>query len=165
MFVLAPLILLSTKTTENFTQLPCDAELSSSSLPPLPEKPDKEFDEGTKFYGSFDQNKKLSGKGILLFKNGSRYDGKFKNGKYDGCGIYSYLIENTSYRYYIGQYVNGNRNGLGRLKWKNGDEYRGNFKDDKCEGNGVFKSANGASKSGLWHQDNLLGENISCNPK
>lgn len=163
MLVLAPFILLRTKTTENFTQLPCDAELSSLSLPPLPDKPDREFKNGTRFYGSFDQNNKLTGKGILLFKDGNRYDGEFKNDKRDGCGRYSFLTKTSSHQYYVGEYVEDKRNGLGRLRWKNGDEYRGNFKKERCDGYGVFQFTNGSFKSGVWQEGNLPEENISCN--
>jgi serine/threonine protein kinase len=166
--VLAPLILLSTKTTENFTQLPCDAKLSSLelNLPKLPDKPDRKFKNNISYYGSSDENNNFSGKGILVFKNGDRYDGDFKNHKRDGCGRFSFIGGNV-YEYYIGQYVDDRPNGLGKLRWKNGDEYRGNFKDYECEGEGVFKPANGSSKSGIWHKGNLLGDNISisCNQK
>ncbi len=166
MVVLAPLILLSTKTTENFTQLPCDAKLPLSDLPALPSKPDRTFKNNISYYGSSDENNNFRGKGILIFENGDRYDGNFKNHKRDGCGRFSFMGGNV-YEYYIGQYVDDQPNGLGRLRWKNGDEYRGNFKDYECEGKGVFKSANGYSKSGIWHKGNLLGDNISisCNQK
>ncbi|MEH2070917.1 MAG: hypothetical protein V7K47_22620 [Nostoc sp.] len=167
MLVLASFVLLSTKTTKttkNFTQLPCDADLSLLSLPPLPEEPNKQFENGTRFYGSFNQNNKLTGKGILEFPNGNRYDGEFKNGKRTGCGRYSYLQKDSPYEYYIGQYVKDQPNGVGRLRWKNGNEYRGNFKDSKCEGEGIFQSASGSSKSGVWKKGDLLKDkNISCN--
>ena len=164
MLMSAFFILLRTKTTENFTQLPCDSDLSLLSLPPLPDKPDKKFEKGINFYGSFDQNSKISGKGILLFKDSSRYDGEFKNDKRNGCGRFSFPIETSSYQYYIGQYVNDQRNGLGRLRWKNGDEYRGNFKNGKCNGYGVFQFVNGSFKSGVWEKGYLLKDkNISCN--
>ncbi len=164
MLVLAPFIMLRTKTTENFTQLPCDAELSLLPLPTLPDEAYTMGKGGSKYHGYLVHNKKLTGKGTLLFKNGDRYDGELKNDKRDGCGRYSFLTETISHQDYIGQYVNDKPEGLGRLRWKNGNEYRGNFKDGKCEGDGVFQFANGSFKSGVWQKGNLSGEKIiSCN--
>ncbi|WP_348535438.1 hypothetical protein [Komarekiella delphini-convector] len=163
MLVLASFTLLSIKTTENFTQLPCDAEPSLFSLPALPDEAYTMHIDGSKYHGYLVQNQKLTGKGTLLFKSGNRYDGELKNGQRDGCGRYSFLAETISHQYYIGQYVNDKPEGRGRLRWKNGNEYRGDFKDGKCEGYGVFEFANGSSKSGVWQKGNLLAEKIiSC---
>ena len=52
----------------------------------------------------------------MVFKDGSSYNGDFKNGKRDGTGTF---------------------------KWKNGDTYTGEWKDDLMEGEGKFTYKNG----------------------
>ncbi|WP_442947531.1 protein kinase domain-containing protein [Nostoc sp.] len=149
-----------TEKTEQFTSLPCSSEPTS---PPSTRKPDIKFADGTEYYGAKDKNNKLSGKGVMIFKNGSRYAGEFKNNKRNGCGIYLYLPNRISYKYnYVGQFVNDKFEGLGKITWKDGKEYRGNFKAGNCEGKGILIFADGSSKSGIWQYDKLPGTNLSC---
>ena len=49
------------------------------------------------------------GKGIKLFSNGNRYEGNFKNGKFDGEGS----LESPKGYKYSGQFKEGNKNGFG----------------------------------------------------
>jgi serine/threonine protein kinase len=151
---------LPTQMTETPIRLTCTAVKSSS---PLTKKPDKQFGDGTKYYGSLNKNKQLDGKGVMVFKNGSRYDGEFKNDKRNGCGIYSYPPNISSYDYYVGQFVNDRFDGIGKIRWKDGSEYTGTFKEGRCEGQGTFKFANGSSKAGVWEKGELRGSNLSCN--
>nr|WP_246605586.1 hypothetical protein [Sphaerospermopsis torques-reginae] len=99
----------------------------------------------------------------MIFTNGSRYDGEFKNGKRYGCGRFVYPVNISYYEYYIGQFVNDKFNGLGKIKWKDGSEYRGHFRDSKCDGKGIFQFPDGSFKSGVWQNGDLLDSNISCN--
>ncbi|WP_442947840.1 protein kinase domain-containing protein [Nostoc sp.] len=147
--------------TEQFISLPCSSELTSL---PSTTKPDKKFSDGTQYYGAIDKNNKLFGKGVMTFKNGSRYDGEFKNSQRNGCGIYLYLPNRISYKYnYVGQFVNDKFEGLGKIRFKDGNEYRGNFKAGHCEGQGIFKFADGSFKSGIWQNGELRGSKLSCN--
>ena len=64
-----------------------------------------------------------SGKGTLLWVNGSRYDGEMKDGRYDGRGTF------------VG--VNGIR-------------YVGEWKDYRPNGMGTLTRADGVSFTGVW---------------
>ncbi|QYX32186.1 protein kinase domain-containing protein [Sphaerospermopsis torques-reginae] len=150
----------NTVSTENFVQLPCSSQVS---VPSLSTTPNATFKDGTKYYGSLDKNNLFVGKGTMIFTNGSRYDGEFKNGKRYGCGRFVYPVNISYYEYYIGQFVNDKFNGLGKIKWKDGSEYRGHFRDSKCDGKGIFQFPDGSFKSGVWQNGDLLDSNISCN--
>ena len=66
----------------------------------------------------------MNGQGTMLFPDGSRYDGEFKDGRMEGQGIRQY---------------------------KNFDRYVGGFKNDQFHGTGVWYSAEGATKrQGEW---------------
>ncbi|WP_298919696.1 protein kinase [uncultured Nostoc sp.] len=146
--------------TEQFISLPCSSELTSL---PSTRKPDRKFPDGTKYYGAIDKNNNLFGKGVMIFKNGSRYDGEFNKSKRNGCGIFLYPPSSSFYKDYIGQFVNDKFEGLGKIRWKDGNEYRGNFKAGTCEGQGIFQFLNGSFKSGIWQNGKLPGSNLSCN--
>ena len=147
--------------TEQFISLPCSSELTSL---PSTRKPDRKFPDGTEYYGAIDKNNNLFGKGVMIFKNGSRYDGEFNKSKRNGCGIFLYPPSSSSYKYnYVGQFVNDKFEGLGKIRWKDGNEYRGNFKAGTCEGQGIFQFADGSFKSGIWQNGKLSGSNLSCN--
>jgi eukaryotic-like serine/threonine-protein kinase len=147
------------ETKEEFTELPCGSEISITDLPTTPTK---KFEDGNEYYGDLNNKGDLNGKGTMVFNNGNRYDGEFKNGLRNGCGKFSYG-EGYSVKYYIGEYVNDKYHGLGKIKWKDGSEYRGNFKEDKCDGQGILQLADGSIKSGIWQNGDLLGSNITCN--
>ncbi len=59
---------------------------------------------------------------------GARYEGEFKDGYYNGQGVYMYA---------------------------NGDKFEGEFKDDKCNGQGVLTYANGDKFEGEFLDDKL----------
>ena len=124
-----------------------------------------------------------TGKRKMVYPNGERYDGEFKNGKWDGFGI---NVKPDGYKYegywkrgkrwgectesfpdgflYTGEYMDGVRQGKGHLKWPNGDEYKGEFGGGKREGNGYqsWKMANGEiySYEGPWVNDLQHGAGI-----
>ena len=55
------------------------------------------------------------GKGIIYFNNGDRYEGDFRNDKFEGKGIY----------------------------YKSGDRYEGDYRNGKREGKGIYYYNNG----------------------
>jgi len=160
MLAVAHFIKRDTETTEKFTQLPCGSQIS---IPTLSATPDKIFEDSNEYYGALDKKNLPIGKGTIIFKDGSRYDGEFKNGKRYGCGKFLYPPNTSSYEYYIGQFVNDKFDGLGKIKWKDSSEYRGHFRDGICNGKGIFQFPDGSVKSGVWQKGDLLGSNISCN--
>ena len=69
---------------------------------------------------------KREGKGILVWPDGSRYDGSWKDDK---------------------------ANGYGRLIHADGDVYTGEWKDDMAEGFGKYEHYDGTIYEGNWHMD------------
>lgn len=83
------------------------------------------------------------GRGIMKFKSGDIYDGKWKNGLMHGHGsfIYAKLFEDDSEdedgvasqpsvtANYIGEFVDGKRT-EGTLTYENGDVFTGIFTED-----------------------------------
>ena len=61
--------------------------------------------------------------GVHNFTNGDRYEGEFKDGKFNGWGTY-YHLANNQFRgdKYTGQFLNGSRQGSGRYTSANGGE-------------------------------------------
>lgn len=57
------------------------------------------------------------GQGILVWPDGARYEGEFRNNK---------------------------ANGLGRFFHNNGDVYEGEFREDKANGEGTYKHCTGS---------------------
>lgn len=149
-----------TEKPEPLISLPCSSEPTSI---PSTREPDRTYSGGTKYYGATDKDNEPFGKGVMIFKTGTRYDGEFKKSQRNGCGILSYPPSTDFPIDYVGEFVNDQLEGRGKLRWKDGREYRGNFKADHCEGQGTFKSADGSSKSGIWQKGKLPGSNLSCN--
>ena len=61
--------------------------------------------------------------GVINFTSGDRYEGEFKDGKFNGWGTY-YHLANNQFRgdKYTGQFLNGSRQGSGRYTFANGGE-------------------------------------------
>jgi hypothetical protein len=61
--------------------------------------------------------------GVINFTNGDRYEGEFRDGKWNGWGTY-YHLANNQFRgdKYTGQFLNGSRQGSGRYTAANSGE-------------------------------------------
>lgn len=73
------------------------------------------------------------GKGTFEFDNGNKYDGDWKDGKYDGFGEFTHATGEK----YQGFWKDNNKNGLGVYDWGEGNKYIGEFKDDMKHGKGI----------------------------
>ena len=65
----------------------------------------------------------MHGKGVLIWNDGKRYDGEFKNDKRQGKGVFT---------------------------WKDGRVYDGEWADGKQHGRGIFIKQDGTKKVGIW---------------
>ena len=76
---------------------------------------------------------KRHGHGELIYRNGDKYVGYFKEGMKNGKGriIYS---EHPLYEEYDGDWIEDKREGHGTLKLKNGGVYQGDFLNDMYNG-------------------------------
>ncbi len=73
-----------------------------------------------------------NGSGVLEYSNGDKYEGDFKEGKFQGQGSYIFANGDT----YKGAFAEDKFNGKGTYTFANGDVYEGNFKDDLFDGKG-----------------------------
>lgn len=135
--------------------LPCQA-----SAPPnlSDDYPDYEYENGTQYYGPVAEGTPGDGRGSMIYSNGDRYDGDYRNGKRDGCGTFTF----ASGRSYVGQFRDDWFDGKGIWTLENGDRYIGEFRNNKCDGRGTFILADGSTQSGRWENGHLIGSNLSC---
>ena len=111
------------------------------------------YANGTKYEGSF-KNDFHDGFGKLIQLNGETYEGEWKKGKINGKGMRIHANGNK----YIGNYVNNVRNGEGHLIFVNGESYKGNFLNGKANGIGVFKFKNGNVYEGEFKDNLIMGK-------
>ena len=127
------------------------------------------------------ENGLFTGIGTHVFSDGSRYEGEFSHGLYNGKGKLS-----CPKYVYDGEFQNGSMTGLGRIVYADGEEYNGEFRDSmyngngKCvdaqgnvyagnfidgylEGKGSIRLANGDSYSGTFSKGRLQGKGVFRN--
>ena len=80
------------------------------------------------------RNGKRHGQGMYVGANGTRYEGGYKNGKRHGRGIYTDAEGNR----YEGEVRDGKPNGQGVLLYTDGGRYEGEWRDGNPHGHGVF---------------------------
>lgn len=140
----------------NLASLPCN-ELPPPDLEA--QEPSFIYSNGVVFYGQFQDGIPVNDRGTMVFDNGDRYDGEFRNGERNGCGTFTF----ASGRQYMGQFQADQFHGVGIWKLETGERYVGQFEFNRCEGWGTFLFTDGSSKSGTWENGNLVGDNLSCN--
>ncbi len=69
-----------------------------------------------------------NGQGLYIWQNGERYEGDWRNGKFEGRGSYT---------------------------WADGSKYSGNWQSGRRNGSGTFYSPNGVAKTGIWKDNEL----------
>jgi hypothetical protein len=85
---------------------------------------------------------------------GSKYVGEWKDGKYNGKGIYTYAYGDK----YVAEFKDGNFNGQGTYTSASGNKYVGGFQDDKFNGQGTYTSASGDKYVGEHKDGNFNGQ-------
>ena len=112
--------------------------------------------ENGDFYSGGWKNGKRHGEGFYLWQNGKCYQGDWDNGKMSGKGVeYRNIREKFKYD---GEFKNNKWNGTGILYDKNGrKEYEGEFKDKLLHGNGILFLANGNIYIGGFENGNRKG--------
>ncbi len=91
--------------------------------------------------------------GIILFKDGSLYNGEISYGIPNGKGFMKW----PDGSHYIGTFVNGERNGFGEFQFKNGSRYEGAWSNNQMNGYGVFIWSNGAEYFGDFKNNKMHG--------
>lgn len=67
----------------------------------------------------------MHGKGIMIWKDGSKYQGEFKENKIEGTGHKVFVNGDQ----YLGEWVNDQMNGHGTLTKADGEQVTGNWQD------------------------------------
>src|SRR5689334_13036979 len=92
---------------------------------------------GERYDGDWKNNRK-DGKGIMIFLNGDKYDGEWKNDKMHGVGSY-FKVGNETTEIYQGYFEDGYRVVNGVRHKPNGDKLE-NEEGDSKNANSTYKS-------------------------
>ena len=79
----------------------------------------------------------------------------------NGLGVFAYPDGSK----YEGQFLNGNFEGQGTFSFANGDRYVGQFKDNYPDGQGTRFLASGKEETGLWREGEFLGASLTTGGK
>ncbi|MDX1960660.1 MAG: hypothetical protein SFU98_18960 [Leptospiraceae bacterium] len=96
----------------------------------------------------------------LEFSDGNKYEGGFKDSKFDGDGTFTFANGDV----YKGKFASDKFNGKGNYKFANGDVYDGDFKDDLFDGKGVLTKKNGNKYEGDFKSGKQNGDGILTQP-
>ena len=112
----------------------------------------KMYDIG-KYEGIIVDNKRELN-GVMIYNNGARYEGGWKNDKKNGKGIYIsshyFNCENNLGFKYEGEFKNDKFEGFGIATYSNGDRYEGEWKNNKQYGRGTLTNIGGTKYIGEW---------------
>ena len=109
--------------------------------------------DGSVYAGAIDDKGMLSGNGRLDWENGRSYVGDFKQGLFNGQGIYVGATGLTV----AGQFEDGLLSGFARIDHPNGTSYQGELQRDLMHGRGKLQLANGNSWEGDFSEDQITG--------
>lgn len=87
-----------------------------------------------------------SGKGVIEWQNGHRFEGQLVNGVKQGHGVF---IAPGSFRY-EGNWESNKQNGKGKTIFDNGDVYEGEILDGEFHGQGSYTTKDGYRYEGSW---------------
>ena len=124
-------------------------------------KSKKEYHDGR--YEGIIINNKREIKGIMYYKNGSKYEGQWKNDKKHGRGVFisqNYNNPKLIGIKYEGEFNNDKIEGYGVGKYTSGDRYEGEWKNNKQYGRGVLIYKEGGKYIGEWKNGKLNGNGI-----
>lgn len=98
---------------------------------------------GDRYEGEF-RNGLFNGRGVYTCRNGDRYEGEFLDDLKHGKGTYTSAGGDK----YVGEFANDHRQGQGTLFFANGDRYVGGFDAGSANGKGVMVYENGSRYEG-----------------
>jgi hypothetical protein len=104
-----------------------------------------------------------NGFGVLSWRNGDRYAGAWRDGRFEGPGVFRF--ENVSdpaanTHRYEGGFSAGKRSGSGVIQWRNGERYAGGMLSDARDGAGVMSYAGGTRYEGQWRAGKREGAGV-----
>ncbi|MCC7245571.1 MAG: caspase family protein [Saprospiraceae bacterium] len=102
------------------------------------QKKEERVDDGTNIQSGCLLGDCKTGVGIFAYPDGSKYEGTFNNGKFEGEG---------------------------KFWFANGDRYVGAFRDNYPHGQGTRILKNGTEETGEWRQGEFVGNALTANGK
>ncbi|XP_063001600.1 MORN repeat-containing protein 1 [Elgaria multicarinata webbii] len=105
------------------------------------------------YEGEWKQGKK-HGRGKLLFKDGSYYEGEFADGEITGNGFRYWTSTGNTYS---GQFLVGEIHGHGVIQYADGGKYEGEFSYGVREGHGLLTDKDGQMYQGCFHKNKKNG--------
>lgn len=110
------------------------------------------YKDKSSYEGNFSKGAR-HGKGLYLFKGG-KYTGTFLRNKMDGEGKLTFYAGES----YIGQFKLDMFHGKGKYIYANGDIYKGHWQEGKKEGFGTYVFHNADTYIGLFVNDKMNGQ-------
>ncbi|XP_053308225.1 MORN repeat-containing protein 1 isoform X2 [Spea bombifrons] len=111
------------------------------------------------------------------FRDGNTYSGEFLNGELHGHGVMQYkdggryegefvfgvreghgMLIDKERQTYRGGFHKNKKNGEGQMSFKNGDHYEGDWVLDQRQGHGVLRCFDGTIYEGQWRNDAFNGQ-------
>ena len=109
-------------------------------------------------------NNKRELNGIMIYNNGSKYEGQWRNDKKNGKGIFFsshyFDCKNKVGMKYEGEFLNDKIEGFGIGTYSNGDIYEGEWKNNKQYGKGTVIYMEGSKYIGEWMNGKFEGIGI-----
>jgi hypothetical protein len=101
----------------------------------IAKKNEERSDDGTNIQSGCLSGDCQNGPGVFAYPDGSKYEGNFRNGKFDGDGTFYFA---------------------------NGDKYTGQFKENYPDGHGTrLVKQTGTEETGEWRQGEFVGNNLA----
>ncbi len=102
----------------------------------------------------------INGRGEMLFENGGRYVGQFREGRIHGHGTIVFPDGGK----YTGQFLNGEINGRGVMTFSDGSRYTGQFRDGVLCGQGSLSFPDGSFYKGQFDNGTYNGKGLWVSP-
>ncbi len=108
------------------------------------------------YTGTWNDKGEKEGYGEILFSDGGKFEGFFKNDMMNGRG----RLINSQGDYYEGEFLNDKANNFGRYVSAEGVEYIGGWKDDKQHGKGEETYIDGSKYIGFFEFGEKNGKGL-----
>jgi hypothetical protein len=112
------------------------------------------FANGSAYKGELNAQGQLHGYGRMVWTNGDEYEGQFSNGLFQGKG----KLISKGYTIYEGEFDQGYMSGQGTLEFENGDKYIGQFSRGAFNGKGKLMSADKSVYIGNFLNNEITGK-------
>ncbi len=113
------------------------------------------FTDGSRYDGMW-KNNRAHGHGRLIHANGDVYEGEWANDKANGKGVYTH----TDGAVYDGEWLEDKQHGTGMEVWPDGARYEGHYEGGKKHGNGWFRWSDGSEYRGNFVENNINGHGV-----